>query len=176
MTEAKREIVEPLEVVDEDERRPHDPQGAVCRLEHSQRIGRGPGFPSRSEDERFEAVSFPLHVPERPEQVRRRRQRHVPLGLVADHAKAIPQPCPLPGFGQQPALPGAWITDENSCGGPPACGCFDGVAESPKFFPPPDEEAHVPERTTKAVVATSRAPLRGNVSASSGAIYGSDRT
>jgi hypothetical protein len=85
VAERNRELVNPLQVVDEDERRPDRPQSLVGGLEHTHRLQPRDRLAGSLEQKHAQLASS-RRVGECPKQVGSGGERHPSLRLVADDA------------------------------------------------------------------------------------------
>jgi hypothetical protein len=141
--ERERKLVHPLHVVEDEERRLELAQRPVRGLEHSHRLEGG----RRLEQDRVDLPSVLGCVRERAQQRRRRCERHVPFGLVADDAKGMVETKPALGLRQEPALAAPRLSDDERCREAVASRAVGDVAQRSELVRPADKRRHLSQRT-----------------------------
>jgi hypothetical protein len=112
VAQREREVVDPLQVVDQDKRRTAHAEDAVCGFEHLHPHERR-AFLTRIKHQRAEPAAGRSELSECTQQVSGRCERHLPLRFVADDAKAVRRLGPVGDLGQKPALPAPRVADDH---------------------------------------------------------------
>ena len=114
MAERERELVDPLQVVDDEQRRFERAEGPVRTLEqpHGLERRRARGV----EEHSLDLGSALRHLAEGAQEPGRGRERHLALGLVADDGERVREGRPGSRLGEQPALAAAGLADDDDRG------------------------------------------------------------
>jgi hypothetical protein len=99
VTKRERELVEPLKVIDQNERRP-DRERTMRSLENADRLEQRGVFRGSTEHEFLEPVPVRRRGSQRSEKLRGGSERHPRLRLEANDAKLIRHLRPRHGFAQ----------------------------------------------------------------------------
>ena len=91
MAKRERELVDPLHVVDEHQRRADHAKRTVCGFEDPQRLQHGRFLPIVAEEQRLQPMGDRCHAGERQQKIGNCCERHLALRLVADHAEPVRQ-------------------------------------------------------------------------------------
>lgn len=110
MAQCERKIIDPLEVVHEQDDRLDRTKGAMSGLEDAHGLQGGSAL--GVEHELAEPAPDLRKVGEPPEQIGGRRERRPLFRLVADDAKA-PGADEIGGLGEQTSLAAPWISDDH---------------------------------------------------------------
>src|SRR4051794_4618655 len=111
MAQSERALVHPLEIVDRQERRLKRPGGPMSGLEDPDRLERRRPR-RRIEEDCLQPFAVPRGFRERSEEPRRRRERDLAFGLVADDAEPIRNVDTPRGLREEPALADTGIPDD----------------------------------------------------------------
>ena len=137
-----------MQVVHEQEGRLERIDGAMGRLEHAHRLE----SVTVLEDDRGQATSGDRATADRLQKGRRRRQRYLALGLVADHSEAMLQRRSLGQLVEEARLPGPGVADDHGSGRR-IVGCRHEILEDAELLRPPDERRHAPSLERRRVRA-----------------------
>ena len=146
----KREIVDPLHVVNEYKRRTDHPKRTMRGLEDTQRLERRRFLPIAGKEERLQPVPFRRFGGECQQEIGGRCKRHVAFRLVADDVEPVQQRCPHGRLCQQPGLTAARLSHDNGSGNLPGCSNSGDLTKFDQLVPPADERSHLPQRTTSS--------------------------
>src|SRR3954467_12794668 len=126
MAQSERALVHPLEIVDRQERRLKRPGGPMSGLEDPHRLERRRPR-RRIEEDCLQPFAVARGFRERSEEPRRRRERDLALGLVADDAEPIRNVNTPRGLREEPALADTGIPEDERRHRPADRGARDGL-------------------------------------------------
>src|SRR6266508_1724016 len=156
MAKRKREVVDPLHVVDENQRRTDRAKRTVRGLKDPQRLKRYRFLPIVGKEQRLQPVRCRRHGGERQQKIGGCCERHFAFRLVTNDAEPVRQRRLSGRLCQQPALPAARIAhNDSSCDVP--CGSGTGAANIVKVKALP-LSARGTNRVAKSLSASSRGP------------------
>src|SRR5512133_3119623 len=154
MAKRERELVDPLHVVDEHQRRTDHAKRAVRGLEDPQRLKRCRFLPSLTEEQRLQPARS-RRSRERQQKIGGRGERHFAFRLVANDAEPVRQARLRSALCQQPALPTARIAYNDCSRDISRCSGASDLTKFGELLPPAHKRTHMPQRTT-----TSETPKR----------------
>src|SRR3954469_4758024 len=128
MAQSERALVHPLEIVDRQERRLERPGSPMSGLEDPHRLERRRPR-RRIEEDCLQPFAVARALRERSEESRRRRERDLAFGLVADDAEPIRNVDTPRGLREEPALADTGIPDDERRHRPADRGARDGLDE-----------------------------------------------
>ena len=126
MAQSERALVHPLEIVDRQERRLERPGSPMSGLEDPHRLERRRPR-RRIEEDCLQPFAVARALRERSEESRRRRERDLAFGLVADDAEPIRNVDTPRGLREEPALADTGIPDDERRHRPADRGARDGL-------------------------------------------------
>ena len=126
MAQSERALVHPLEIVDHQERRLERPGSPMSGLEDPHRLERR-GPRRRIEEDCLQPFAVARALREPSEESRRRRERDLAFGLVADDAEPIRNVDTPRGLREEPALADTGIPDDERRHRPADRGARDGL-------------------------------------------------
>jgi hypothetical protein len=153
----ERELVDPLHVVDENQRRTDHAKRTVRGLEDPQRLKRCRFLASVIEEQRLQPARS-LRSGERQQEIGGCRERHFAFRLVANDAEPVRQARLRSSLCQQPALPAAGLADNDSSRDVPRRSGATDLTKFDELLPSAHERIHMPKRTT-----TSETPITDDV-------------
>jgi hypothetical protein len=140
VAQCKRHIVDPLDVVHDDQCRLHGVECAVHRFEDAHRLERRCVIPL--EHESLERCACPGNGPKRTQHARRRRERDASLRLIADDAKRRVESESIRRLGEQARLATAGIAGDDGGDDGPFRDRRREVGDRLQLIGPPDERSH----------------------------------
>src|ERR671925_1170655 len=114
MAERVRELIHPMQVIDDQQAPLERAERTMRSLEDAHRLEHGRLL--RTEEERLEPPTVARHLRQPPEQRSGGGQRNAAFRLITDDQQTLRTGYPLPCLCEQPTLPTPWLADDDRGG------------------------------------------------------------